>query len=159
MQYKANEPILLGVTPWPESCTETGVNSGTDNFPFTATATVEAACNPSFAVEDLDFGTQGLLNAAIDTTAVVGPQCTNTTPYQVGLDNGQHAVGNTRRMHNGTGRYGVRALPRCRAHSALGRYPQYRYPCQHRHRERPGAAYLWPCGHRSRRPKAPTAIR
>lgn len=105
MQYKANQPILLGVTPWPESCTETGLNSGTDNFPFTATATVEAACNPSFAVEDLDFGTQGLLNAAIDTTAVVAPQCTNTTPYQVGLDNGQHAVGNTRRMHNGTGRY------------------------------------------------------
>ncbi|WP_299313639.1 spore coat protein U domain-containing protein [uncultured Halomonas sp.] len=105
MQYKANQPLLLGSAPWPESCTETGLYSGTDNFPFTATATVEAACNPSFAVEDLDFGTQGLLNAAIDTTAIVAPQCTNTTPYQIGLDNGQHAADNTRRMHNGAGRY------------------------------------------------------
>lgn len=104
MEYQANETLIT--TPsWPDSCTSGGGQSGTDNFPFTATATVEAACNPSFSVDDLDFGTQGLLNAAIDTTAVVAPQCTNTTPYQVGLDNGQHAVGNTRRMHNGTGRY------------------------------------------------------
>lgn len=105
MQFEANQALILNPLTWPNSCTDGGLYGGTGNFPFTATATVEAACNPSFAVEDLDFGTQGLLNAAIDTTAIVAPQCTNTTPYQIGLDNGQHAVGSTRRMHNGAGQY------------------------------------------------------
>src|SRR5690606_643724 len=41
----------------------------------------------------------------IDTTALVSPQCTNTTPYQLGLDNGLYAVGNLRRMRSSGGRH------------------------------------------------------
>lgn len=116
MQFEANQALLI-VPTWPSSCTNSGLYGGTDNFPFTTTATVEAACNPSFSVEDLDFGTQGLLTAEIDTTAIVAPQCTNTTPYQVGLDNGQHVTGNTRRMYNGDGQYVAYELYRDAARS------------------------------------------
>ncbi|WP_026340659.1 spore coat protein U domain-containing protein [Thioalkalivibrio sp. ALJT] len=117
MEFRANEPTLLGTPPWPDSCTSGGGQGGTDSFPFTTSATVAAACNPSFSLEDLDFGTQGLLNTAVDTTAIIAPQCTNTTPYQMGLDNGLHADGTTRRMHNGAGDYVIYELYRDAARS------------------------------------------
>ncbi|MBW2940813.1 Csu type fimbrial protein [Zhongshania aquimaris] len=104
MSFRANE-ALLGTPSWPTSCTSGGTFSGTGSFPFVASATVEASCNPVFSVQNISFGTQGVLSANIDTTAIVAPQCTNTTPYQIGLDNGQNASGSTRRMHNGAGKY------------------------------------------------------
>ena len=104
MVYRANER-LLGTPSWPTNCTTGGTYSGIASFPFTASATVEASCNPSFSVQNISFGTQGILSSNIDTTAIIAPQCTNTTPYQIGLDNGQNATGNTRRMHNGAGKY------------------------------------------------------
>jgi spore coat protein U-like protein len=104
MVYRANEQ-LLGTPSWPTNCTSGGSFSGIASFPFTASATVEASCNPSFSVQNISFGTQGILSSNIDTTAIIAPQCTNTTPYQIGLDNGQNATGNTRRMHNGAGKY------------------------------------------------------
>lgn len=36
----------------------------------------------------LDFGTDGVLNANVDATTTIGVQCTNTTPYTIGLDAG-----------------------------------------------------------------------
>jgi len=105
MRFQANE-VLLGTASPPSSCLSGGVDSGVSFFPFSVTANVEATCNPSFAVQDMDFGTQGLLNTAVDITATVAPQCTNTTPYQIGLDDGLHATGIQRRMQNAvTGRY------------------------------------------------------
>lgn len=101
--YRYNEG-LLGLTNYPSSCTSGGT-AGSSSFGFAASASVSATCNPSFAVQDIDFGTHGLLTASIDTTATVSPQCTNTTPYQVGLDNGLYAVGNTRRMRSSGGRH------------------------------------------------------
>lgn len=104
MVFRANER-LLGTPTWPTDCTSGGSFSGSGSFPFTASATVEASCNPIFSVQNIGFGTQGILSSNIDTTAIIAPQCTNTTPYQIGLDNGQNATGNTRRMHNGAGKY------------------------------------------------------
>ncbi|RCX31307.1 Csu type fimbrial protein [Thioalbus denitrificans] len=104
LSYRYNE-ALLGLGTYPASCTSGGGGGGTDTFPFDATATVEAQCAPGFAVEDIDFGTQGLLTANIDTTATISPQCTNTTPYQIGLDDGLHASGTTRRMQSSGGQY------------------------------------------------------
>jgi spore coat protein U-like protein len=99
MTYRYTEQLLGSPSP-PASCTTGGTSGGSGTFPFDATATVNSACNPSFTVQDIDFGTHGLLTASIDTSATVAPQCTNTTPYQIGLDNGLHAVGNTRRMRS-----------------------------------------------------------
>ena len=36
----------------------------------------------------LHFGTQGVLTANIDNTFTLKVQCTNTTPYHIGLDAG-----------------------------------------------------------------------
>ncbi|GAA4102756.1 spore coat U domain-containing protein [Zhongshania borealis] len=104
MQYRGSVGTLFPPS-FPASCTSGGSFSGTGSFPFVASAIVEASCHPVFSVQNVSFGTQGVLSANIDTTAIIAPQCTNTTPYQIGLDNGQNANGNTRRMHNGAGKY------------------------------------------------------
>lgn len=54
----------------------------------------------------LNFGTQsGLLNTRVDASTTLNVQCSNTTPYQVGLSAGQHSNGdmNARKMVKGTG--------------------------------------------------------
>ncbi len=102
--FRGNEG-LLNLTSFPTSCSSGGSQSGNGTFPFTASASVDSRCNPVFSVEDVDFGTHGLLNSAIVTTATVSPQCTNTTPYQIGLNNGQNALGNVRRMRSPAGNF------------------------------------------------------
>lgn len=82
-----------------------GSFSSTSTTTYTLSATVAAQCDPSFAVDTLDFGTQGLLTTDFDAIAIVRPRCTNTTPYQIGLDNGLYASGNTRRLRSGAGAY------------------------------------------------------
>jgi spore coat protein U-like protein len=67
-----------------------------DQFPFTVTATVTSQC--SVSASTLDFGSVGLLLANTDGTSTVTVQCASGAAYQVGLDNGQHATGTTRRM-------------------------------------------------------------
>lgn len=116
MTYRYAEQLLGSPSP-PASCTAGGTGGGSATFPFNATATVNSACNPSFTVQNIDFGTHGLLTASIDTSATVAPQCTNTTPYQIGLDNGLHAVGNTRRMRSAGGRHVTYELYRDAARS------------------------------------------
>ncbi|HKE49708.1 MAG TPA: spore coat U domain-containing protein [Rhodanobacteraceae bacterium] len=65
-------------------------------FPFTVSATVSSQC--SVSASTLDFGTVGVLLANTDGTSTLTVQCANGVAYQVGLDNGQHATGTTRRM-------------------------------------------------------------
>ena len=40
------------------------------------------------AAADLDFGTQGVLAANVDQSSTIQVQCTNTTPYNIGLNGG-----------------------------------------------------------------------
>jgi spore coat protein U-like protein len=64
---------------------------------FDVLITINADCditNPT----DLDFGTNGLLNANVDATSTFDVQCTDTTPFDMGLDQGLNA---TRRMDDG----------------------------------------------------------
>ncbi|MEC9361710.1 MAG: spore coat protein U domain-containing protein [Pseudomonadota bacterium] len=103
-RYRYDER-LLGSATVPGNCTSAGDGGGTTTFPFDASATVNAACTPGFTVQDVDFGTRGLLATAVDTTATISPRCTNTTPYQIGLDDGLHAVGQQRRMRSLAGRH------------------------------------------------------
>ena len=69
-------------------------------FSFTASATVVRQC--AVNATGLNFGNAGPLLGNTDSTSTVAVQCANGTAYQVGLDNGQHAIGNARRM-NGPG--------------------------------------------------------
>lgn len=63
---------------------------------------IDAFCaitNPT----NLDFGTNTLLNANIDVQTDFDVQCTNTTPYDVGLDLGNNPTGGgVRQMTDGT---------------------------------------------------------
>lgn len=104
LSYQANE-VLIANPAWPASCASGGSFGGTASFSIAVTAVARDACNPSFSVSNLNFGIQGLLKGNIDGTTVVSPHCTSTTPYQIGLDNGLHASGNTRRMSDGKGNY------------------------------------------------------
>jgi len=87
-------------TTAPTTCDTTN----TDFFPFNVTATVVKHCTVSATT--LDFGTPaGFLTANVDALSTITTQCTSTTPYQIGLDNGQHATGTTRRMAGGTSEF------------------------------------------------------
>jgi spore coat protein U domain-containing protein, fimbrial subunit CupE1/2/3/6 len=54
---------------------------------FTATITLAATCVINSA-STLDFGTAGVLTANVPATSTIQVQCTNTTPYNIGLDAG-----------------------------------------------------------------------
>jgi spore coat protein U-like protein len=69
---------------------------------FQVQITIQAQCVIGSA-STLDFGTQGVLTANIDQSSTVQVQCTNTTPYNIGLDagTGSGATVATRKMTNG----------------------------------------------------------
>lgn len=79
--------------------------STADYFPFLVSATVAKNCLVS--ASPLDFGTTtGVLSANVDVNTSLTAQCTGGTPYTVSLDDGQNAVGTTRRMKGlGSGQY------------------------------------------------------
>ena len=54
---------------------------------FTATITLAATCLINSA-SALNFGSAGVLTANVDQTSTIAVQCTNTTPYNIGLDAG-----------------------------------------------------------------------
>lgn len=98
LDYQFNEPLLIIPRPFPDSCTSGGVDGGSINFGFTARATVPDRCTID-ATTDLDFGSvPGLIDAPVDQDATITLTCTRRTAWDVGLDNGQNAAGDTRRM-------------------------------------------------------------
>jgi len=94
-QFSGNHTALTinesGTSP-PGSCS----TSILSQFPFGVTATVTSQC--AVSATTLDFGTVGLLLANTDGASTISVQCALGIAYQVGLDNGQHATGTTRRM-------------------------------------------------------------
>lgn len=71
--------------------------STTTSSGSTWTATVAANCNISTSA--LNFGSvSSSIASNVDATATVTAQCTNTTPYSIGLDNGANASGAQRRV-------------------------------------------------------------
>lgn len=84
----------------PGSCGSTAGGA----FPFDVSATVIKSC--TVTANTLDFGTPvGSLTTNIDSTTTVQATCSNTTAYQIGLDNGQNASGTTRRMAGGSSEF------------------------------------------------------
>ena len=63
---------------------------------FTVSVTIVAGC--TIGAGNMAFGSQSVLAANVDTTSTISVQCTNTTPYSIGLDNGLNYSGGTRRM-------------------------------------------------------------
>lgn len=70
---------------------------------FTVQVTVTSSCVINSA-STLNFGSQGVLTAAVDNTSTLQVQCTNTTPYNIGLDAGagSGATVAARKMTNGS---------------------------------------------------------
>jgi spore coat protein U-like protein len=83
-------------TTLPGSCS--GASFG---FSFSVTATVQPNC--SVSVADVNFGSTATLGANIDASGTVTAQCTNTTPYNIGLSAGvgTGASVTTRKMTSG----------------------------------------------------------
>ncbi len=76
--------------------------AATTTTTFTTQVTIAATCVIGNA-GNLDFGTQGVLSANVDQSSTIQVQCTNTTPYNIGLDAGA-GVGATvtaRKLTNG----------------------------------------------------------
>ena len=54
---------------------------------MTVQMTITATCTVNSA-STLNFGTQGVLSANVDQTSTIQATCTNTTPYNIGLNAG-----------------------------------------------------------------------
>lgn len=61
-------------------------SNGTSTANFNVTLTLQANCG--ITANPLNFGTSGVLSTAINQQSTVAITCTNTTPYNVGLDAG-----------------------------------------------------------------------
>ena len=76
--------------------------AATTTSTFTAQIALTASCAINSA-STLNFGSQGVLTANVDQTSTLQVQCTNTTPYNIGLDagTGSGATVATRKMTSG----------------------------------------------------------
>jgi spore coat protein U-like protein len=76
--------------------------AATTTSTFTVQMTVTSSCVINSA-STLNFGNQGVLVANVDNTSTLQVQCTNTTPYNIGLDagTGTGATVAARKMTNG----------------------------------------------------------
>lgn len=68
----------------------------TSTFAATATGNLNVRINIQgeckvVSAADLDFGSKGVIDANLDQTTTLSVQCTNTTPYTVGLNAGNGA--------------------------------------------------------------------
>ena len=70
------------------SCTIVGsAFAQTATTTFDVQITIEGECLIDSA-SDLDFGTTGIIDANVDETSTIAVQCTEGTPYDVGLGAG-----------------------------------------------------------------------
>ncbi len=62
-------------------------NAATATSTFTVQMTVTSSCLIN-STSTLDFGSTGVLTANVDSSSTLAVQCTNTTPYNIGLSAG-----------------------------------------------------------------------
>lgn len=79
----------------------TSVQAATATGQFNVQMTITAECRVASA-NNLSFGSNGIWLSNVDATSTFQVQCTNGTPYQIGLDLGDFADGSTRRMKHST---------------------------------------------------------
>src|SRR5690606_35993158 len=73
-------------------------------FPTSVPARFENTCRITTAT-DLDFGAVAALPGSRDQASLIQLQCPTGTAWRVGLDNGSHALGTTRRMAGPNGNH------------------------------------------------------
>lgn len=66
------------------------VYAATETTTFTVQMTIQASCT-IISASTLDFGSQAVLVANVDQTSTIDVQCTDTTPYDIGLNAGTGA--------------------------------------------------------------------
>lgn len=94
MASSVNNTLQYGSLASAGSCP---IGASTRQYSFTVTGTVITNCNVSTTA--LDFGSSpSTIALNIDSTATVKVQCTNTTPYSIGLGNGLNVSGSQRRV-------------------------------------------------------------
>lgn len=97
INFAYNEDFL-GLGGKPSSCSNGATGESTGNFAFNVSALVQSQCKITTAT-DLSFGSApGLLTSNVDQTSSISLTCGANTSWQLGLDNGLNASGNTRRM-------------------------------------------------------------
>ena len=76
--------------------------AATTTSTFTVQITITASCVIN-STSTLNFGSQAVLTANVDQTSTIQVQCTNTTPYNIGLSagTGTGATVAVRKMTNG----------------------------------------------------------
>ncbi len=100
LTYAYNE-VLLSIGTYPSTCTNGGTGDGTGLFPFYVNAMVQPNCNLT-AASNMNFPTVASnFSSNDDANSTIQMTCVNRTAWQVGLDDGQHASGTTRRMVQG----------------------------------------------------------
>lgn len=62
-------------------------NAATSTGSFQVSMTIQAECKLQTA-SNLTFGAHGVIDTNVDSTSTIGVQCTNETPYTVGLSAG-----------------------------------------------------------------------
>jgi spore coat protein U-like protein len=79
-----------------------GARAATATGSFNVQVTIAATCVVTSAT-NLNFGTQGVLSAAVNQTSTITVTCTNTTPYNIGLNQGVNGSSvTTRQMKSGS---------------------------------------------------------
>jgi len=78
----------------------TVAHAATATSNFQVRITITAQCLAA-TTNDLDFGSTGFLSANVDAQSSISVQCTNTTPYNVGFDQGVNGTGVTARKLKG----------------------------------------------------------
>ncbi|MCI0747358.1 MAG: spore coat U domain-containing protein [Verrucomicrobia subdivision 3 bacterium] len=88
-------PFRLALAPVLLACLSQGkAEAATTTANFQSQITIVADCQiPS--TNTLNFGSNGALTANVDATTTFSVQCTNTTPYDIGLNQGTTAGGTT----------------------------------------------------------------
>src|ERR1041384_7097006 len=92
-------------TVWPAAVlvlAASAARAATATSTMTVQMTITATCTVNSATS-MNFGTQGILSANVDQTSTIQVTCTNTTPYNIGLDagTGTGATVATRKMTSG----------------------------------------------------------
>jgi len=77
---------LMPVAPLVPLAQAAVYSTGTATATFNVTLTLQANC--AITANALAFGTNGVLGTAINQQTTLSVTCTNTTPYNVGLDGG-----------------------------------------------------------------------
>src|ERR1700684_639007 len=81
----------------------TAAEAATTTSTFAVQMTITAACVLNSA-STLNFGTSAVIAAAVNQTSTIQVQCTNTTPYNIGLNagTGTGATVTNRKMTSGS---------------------------------------------------------